>query len=94
VAGLTEANSLMVDPLFASSTDGHLKSTAGRYNPATETFVTDGVDSPAIDAGDPASAFANEPAPNGGRVNLGAYGNTAQASKTSGTASATLYMLK
>ncbi|MEE8453256.1 MAG: hypothetical protein V3R90_00585, partial [Limibaculum sp.] len=36
-------------------------------------------DSPAIDAGDPASAYANEPAPNGGRVNMGAYGNTPEA---------------
>jgi len=35
-----------------------------------------------IDAGDPASAYDNEPAPNGKRVNLGAYGNTPQASKT------------
>ncbi len=35
--------------------------------------------SPAIDAGDPASPFANEPAPNGGRVNLGYDGNTAAA---------------
>jgi uncharacterized repeat protein (TIGR01451 family) len=35
--------------------------------------------SPTIDAGDPTSPFANEPAPNGGRVNLGSYGNTAGA---------------
>jgi parallel beta-helix repeat protein len=38
--------------------------------------------SPAIDRGDAADSFANEPAPNGGYVNLGAYGNTAQASKS------------
>ena len=36
-------------------------------------------DSPAIDTGDPASAYWNEPAPNGGRINMGAYGNTASA---------------
>lgn len=35
--------------------------------------------SPCIDAGDPASDFTNEPAPNGGRVNMGAYGNTSEA---------------
>ncbi len=35
--------------------------------------------SPAIDAGDPASPFSAEPAPNGGRINLGAYGNSSQA---------------
>jgi hypothetical protein len=33
--------------------------------------------SSSIDAGDPTSAFSAEAAPNGGRVNLGAYGNTA-----------------
>src|SRR5206468_2153811 len=35
--------------------------------------------SPTIDAGDPTSAFALEPTPNGGRVNQGHTGNTAQA---------------
>lgn len=35
-----------------------------------------------IDAGDRAGDYANEPVPNWGRVNPGAYGNTAQASKT------------
>jgi len=38
--------------------------------------------SPAIDAGDWASAYANEPAPNGGRINLGTFGNTAAASQS------------
>ena len=32
--------------------------------------------SPAIDAGDPKSAYSNEPKPNGHRINLGFYGNT------------------
>ncbi len=35
--------------------------------------------SSAINAGNPASPFANEPAPNGGRVDMGCYGNTADA---------------
>ena len=35
--------------------------------------------SPCIDAGDPASPYANESQPNGGRVNMGAYGNTPEA---------------
>ncbi|MFH1099034.1 MAG: right-handed parallel beta-helix repeat-containing protein [Candidatus Uhrbacteria bacterium] len=35
--------------------------------------------SPCIDTGDPASAYVLEPAPNGGRINMGAYGNTAAA---------------
>lgn len=34
---------------------------------------------PTIDAGDPLSPFAAEPAPNGGRVNIGAFGNTPEA---------------
>lgn len=35
--------------------------------------------SPCIDRGDPLSRFANEPTPNGGRINLGFYGNTSEA---------------
>lgn len=34
---------------------------------------------PTVDAGDPASPYALEPSPNGGRVNLGAFGNTSWA---------------
>ncbi len=34
---------------------------------------------PLIDAGDPNDDFSNEPMPNGGRINLGAYGGTSQA---------------
>ena len=35
--------------------------------------------SPCIDAGNPASEYRREPEPNGGRINLGAYGNTSEA---------------
>ena len=66
-----------IDP---ESIDIHLKSVAGHWN-GTD-WMTDTVTSPAIDAGDPAADFANEPMPNGGCVNLGYYGNTAQASKS------------
>jgi hypothetical protein len=38
-------------------------------------------DSPCIDKGDPASAYADEPPNNGGRINLGADGNTREASR-------------
>ncbi len=34
---------------------------------------------PCIDAGDPADNYSLEPAPNGGRINMGAYGNTPEA---------------
>ena len=39
--------------------------------------------SPCIDAGDPESDFCNEPWPYGCRVNMGAYGNTAEAAFSS-----------
>jgi len=38
--------------------------------------------SPGIDGGDPCFAWGEEPAPNGSRINMGAYGNTPQATKT------------
>ena len=42
--------------------------------------------STSIDAGDPASPFTVEPPPyNGGRIDLGAYGNTSLASQSSGS---------
>jgi MYXO-CTERM domain-containing protein len=37
------------------------------------------------DQGDPADEFANEPAPNGGRVNMGAFANTANAELSAAT---------
>jgi hypothetical protein len=62
--------------------DYHLKSQAGRWDPVSETWVKDDITSPAIDAGDPDSPIGAEPFPNGGRINLGAYGGTAEASKS------------
>ncbi len=35
--------------------------------------------SPCIDRGNPADPYSNEPYPNGNRINMGAYGNTAEA---------------
>jgi hypothetical protein len=46
------------------------------------SWKTDATSSPCLDKGDPASPFDLEPAPNGGRVDLGAYGDSAQASKS------------
>jgi hypothetical protein len=74
-----------VDPLFADAEnrDYHLKSQAGRWDPETESWVVDESTSPCIDAGVPQSThFSDEPVPNGGRINMGAYGGTAQASKS------------
>lgn len=69
-------------PAFVNAPGGdlHLKSPAGHWTAGG--WLTDAVFSPCIDSGDPASAFNLEPAPNGGRVNMGFDGNTAQASKT------------
>lgn len=70
------------DPCFADAANGdfHLKSAAGRWNGTT--WVKDTVTSPCIDAGEASVAYANEPSPNGNRANMGAYGNTAEASKS------------
>jgi len=62
--------------------DYHLQSQAGRWNPNAGSWVQDDVTSPCIDAGDPNSSIGEEPFPNGGRINIGAYGGTAQASKS------------
>ncbi len=82
--GWEGAGNLVVDPLFADVENGdyHLKSKAGRWDPAAGDWVTDDVTSPCIDAGDPASNYAKEPQPNGQRVNMGAYGGTARASRS------------
>lgn len=79
---LGEGN-LNQDPLFANSGAGdyHLQSQYGRYDPAWG-WRTDGNSSPCIDAGDRSMSAADEPSPNGGRVNLGAYGATREASKS------------
>ncbi len=77
-----DANSISTDPLFAdpSTGDYHLQSTAGRWNGSS--WVTDAQSSPCIDAGDPDYDYSDEPSYNGGRINMGAYGNTDEASKT------------
>ena len=55
------------DPLFADTA-------------AADYHLTWG--SPCIDTGDPSSNYSNEPLPNGGRINMGAYGNTSEAMTT------------
>jgi len=76
------------NPLFADPANGdyHLKSEHGRWSPAANGgaggWVIDDVTSPCIDAGDPASGYSLKPQPNGCRINMGAYGNTDEASKS------------
>lgn len=70
------------DPAFADPDAGdlHLKAFAGRWS--NGGWLHDSTNSPCIDAGDPLSAFDLEPEPNGDLVNLGAYGNTPEASRS------------
>ena len=73
-----------VDPCFVDVNNGdyHLKSQAGRWDANSEAWMQDDVTSPCIDAGDPMNPIGLEPFPNGGRVNMGAYGGTVEASKS------------
>ena len=64
--------------------DYHLKSKAGRWDPNSEIWVIDAFTSLCIDAGDPCESIEYEPNPNGGRINVGAYGGTVEASKSTG----------
>jgi hypothetical protein len=79
-----------VDPCFveegfwdANEGDYHLKSEAGRWDPNTQSWVTDEVTSWCIDAGNPGCPLASEPEDsNNLRINMGAFGGTPLASKT------------
>jgi hypothetical protein len=62
--------------------DYHVQSQTGRWDPVAGKWVQDSVTSPCIDAGDPAGPIGAELVPNGGIVNMGAYGGTAEASKS------------
>jgi predicted outer membrane repeat protein len=77
---------IVVPPEYSGATwvdgDYHVRSQAGRWDPASNSWVKDNVTSPCIDAGDPSIPVADEPEPNGGRINIGAYGGTTEASKS------------
>ncbi|MHC4169779.1 MAG: hypothetical protein ACYSWQ_22760 [Planctomycetota bacterium] len=70
------------DPLFVDPNAGdyHVFSERGRYWPEHDIWVLDQVTSPCVDGGDQNAYPSDEPVPNGARVNMGAYGGTAQAS--------------
>jgi len=74
--------SITDDPLFIDPDNGdyHIRSERGRYWPRFDIWVLDNVTSPCVDGGDPDADISNEPMPNGGRINIGAYGGTAEAS--------------
>jgi len=87
---ISGTENLAVDPLFADAAQGdyHLKSQYGRWNDSAWVYDTE--TSPCVDAGDPALAYIREPEPNGGRINMGIYGGTTCASKSSHPAPQTL----
>ena len=82
--GYLDPNGTPDDPTddFYVRGDYHLKSQAGRWDPKSQSWVQDDVTSPCIDAGDPETPIGFEPFPNGGIVNMGVYGGTAEASKS------------
>jgi hypothetical protein len=66
-----------------SGLDGHSVSLDPGFKDALLEDCHLTVDSPAVDAGDPTSDFSQEPQPNGGRINMGAYGGTSLATISS-----------
>ena len=82
--GFAGEGNIDTDPLFADPSNGdyHLKSQAGRWDPNSQSWIQDDVTSPCIDTGDPTSSVGLEPSPDGGRINMGAYGGTSEASKS------------
>ncbi|MCF7957212.1 MAG: hypothetical protein K9M57_02055, partial [Phycisphaerae bacterium] len=72
------------NPQFAdfSAGDYRLLSQAGRFDSGMSKWVLDDITSPCIDAGSPIANPMSEPMPNGGRVNIGAYGGSIQASRS------------
>ena len=80
--GRLEARSTLASAYDDSWVEGdyRLKSRGGRWDPIREDWTTDTVTSPCIDAGEPTCPIGLEPFPNGGIINMGAYGGTAEAS--------------
>ncbi|MGB9928053.1 MAG: disaggregatase related repeat-containing protein [Methanosarcina sp.] len=76
------SSDIQADPLYAdrNKNDYHLKSKGGRWD--GYNWVADSVNSPCIDTGYIYSDYSREPEDNGNRINIGAYGNTAYASKS------------
>ena len=70
------------NPLFANAPGDnfHLKSTPGRWNPVSKGWAYDNTTSLCVDAGNPRYDPTDETSYEGNRINMGAYGGTAQAS--------------
>ena len=84
--GYSGIGNIDLDPCFAEAAGGdyHLRSESGRWEPSSESWVQDALTiSPCIDAGNPGCVLGDEPEDASNvRINMGAYGGTAEASKT------------
>jgi len=82
--GLWDPNGTAHEPNddFRVGGDYHLKSQGGRWDSATQEWIIDDTTSPCIDAGDSIMPVGDEQFANGGRINMGAYGGTSEASKS------------
>ena len=71
-----------VAPAFVSRVNGdfHLRSLVGAWDESLQSWVPSNKTSPCIDMGNPLSDYSGELWPHGGRINMGAYGGTAEAS--------------
>jgi len=90
----TGGSNISVEPMFVArghydwdtwtwyDGDYHLKSEARHWDANGGRWTKDEVTSPCIDAGDPMTPIGLEPFPNAGIINMGAYGGTAEASKS------------
>ena len=78
-----DVESFSTDPLFvdAGSCNFRLHSEAG-YSDGAGGFILSGETSPLIDGSNPAYDIGGETVPNGGIVNIGLHGGTAEASRT------------
>ena len=73
-----DLHSIALNPLLTGN--GNLQSTVGTWFEGS--WTTSANDSPCIDRGDAAADASAEPAPNAGRINMGAYGGTSRAAKS------------
>ncbi len=85
-SGWTLSTYYVADPFFvdtgATPPDLHVQSRTGSRRNNTSAWTIDANCSMAIDHALASSTFDREPLPNGGRRNIGAYGNTPEASKS------------
>jgi len=83
--GTQGTGNIDADPCFADAGTGdyHLQSRAGRWDGGGKSWACDGNTSICIDTGNPGSSVGDEPNDgNNVRINIGAYGGSAEASMT------------